>query len=138
MAMECSLLYVSRVTIDAERLDDEFDAIIARAHVYNARVGITGGVVRVGGYFAQVLEGSSEAVKTLMQHIDRDPRHADVSVLRIAARDKRQFDGWLMAYAGESRYLGHQITQLLAPDLGEGPERIDRLETLIVAMAAMS
>ena len=88
--MECSLLYVSRSTIRREVLALEIADIIAVSREHNARAGITGGLVRAGGYFAQLLEGSSEAVKALMERIERDSRHTDVSVVRIAASSKRR------------------------------------------------
>ncbi|MES2045606.1 MAG: BLUF domain-containing protein [Pseudomonadota bacterium] len=135
--MECSLLYVSRSTIGREVLALEIADIIAVSREHNARAGITGGLVRAGGYFAQLLEGSTEAVKALMERIDRDPRHTDVSVVRIAARSKRKLADWSLAYAGESTYVANQIVPLLGPGLAAEPQRIDRLETLIVSFASM-
>ena len=78
MTMECSLLYVSRVTIDAAQRDAETASIIANARAYNPTVGITGGLVRSQDWFAQLLEGPTEAVRALMDRIERDPRHSDV------------------------------------------------------------
>jgi hypothetical protein len=135
--VECSLLYVSRSTISRERLAAEVADIIHVSREHNARAGITGGLVRAGGYFAQLLEGPTEEVKTLMERIDRDPRHTDVSVVRIAASSKRQLPDWSMAYAGESSYVANQIAPLLEPGLAADPERIDRLDMLIVAFASM-
>ena len=135
--MECSLLYVSRSTIARDRLEAEIADIVTVSRAHNARAGITGGLVRAGGYFAQLLEGPTEAVKTLMERIDRDPRHTDVSVVRIAASNKRQLPDWSMAYAGESTYVANQIAPLLGPGLAADAERIDRLEILIVTFASM-
>ena len=135
--VECSLLYVSRSTIPREQLAFEIADIIAVSREHNARAGITGGLVRAGDYFAQLLEGPTEAVKTLMERIDRDPRHTDVSVVRIAASNKRQLPDWSMAYAGESTYVANQIAPLLGPGLAADAERIDRLEILIVTFASM-
>ena len=135
--MECSLLYVSRSTIPRERLEIEVADIVAVSSEHNAHAGITGGLVRAGGYFAQLLEGPTEAVKALMERIDRDPRHADVSVVRIAARGKRRLSDWSMAYAGESTYVANQIAPLFGPGPAAARERIDRLDMLIVAFAAM-
>jgi hypothetical protein len=134
--MECSLLYVSRSTIVREQLAVEMARIVAISRAHNAAAGITGGLVRAGPYFAQLLEGSTEAVKTLMGRIDRDPRHTDVSVVRVAASTKRQLPDWSMAYAGESTYVAKQIAVLLGPGLAADPERIERLNTLIVAFAS--
>lgn len=135
--MECSLLYVSRSTIPRERLAAEIADIIDTSREHNVRVGITGGLVRAGGYFAQLLEGPTEAVKTLMERIDRDRRHTDVSVVHVVASDKRQLPDWSMAYAGESTYVANQIAALLGPGLVANPERIARLNMLIVTFASM-
>lgn len=137
MAMECTLLYVSRATIAGARLDDELAAIIATSLEHNARAGITGALVRAGGYFAQLLEGSTEAVKAVMERIDRDPRHTEVSVVHVAASAKRQLGNWSMAYSGESTWLARQITPLLGQGLVADAERVDRLIMLIVAFASM-
>lgn len=136
-SVECSLLYVSRSTIRRECLALEIADIIAVSREYNARAGITGALVRAGGYFAQLLEGPTDAVKTLMERIDRDRRHTDVSVVRIAASTKRQLPDWSMAYAGESIYVAKQIAALIGLGLAADPERIDRLDMLIVAFASM-
>lgn len=135
--MECSLLYVSRSTIPRERLAMEVANIVAVSRAHNAGAGITGGLVRAGPYFAQLLEGPTDAVKTLMERIDRDPRHTDVSVVRIEASTKRQLPDWSMAYAGESTYVANQIAALLGPGLAADAERINRLNVLIVTFASM-
>jgi hypothetical protein len=135
--LECSLLYVSRSTIPRELLAAEMAEIVASARTHNARAGITGGMVRAGDYFAQLLEGPTAAVKTAMKNIDRDPRHTDVNVVHVAANTKRQLPDWSMAYAGESTYVATQIAALLGPRLAADPERIDRLNMLIVTFASM-
>jgi len=135
--VECSLLYVSRSTIPRERLAAEIADIIDTSREHNARVGITGGLVRAGGYFAQLLEGPTDAVKALMERIDRDHRHTDVSVLHVAASDKRQLPDWSMAYAGESTYVANQIAALLGQGFAADPARVHRLNMLIVSFASM-
>jgi hypothetical protein len=136
-SVECSLLYVSRSTIPRERLAAEIADIIDTSREHNARVGITGGLVRAGGYFAQLLEGPTDAVKALMERIDRDHRHTDVSVLHVAASDKRQLPDWSMAYAGESTYVANQIAALLGHGFAADPARVHRLNMLIVSFASM-
>lgn len=135
--MECSLLYVSRSTISRERLAAEIADIIHVSRDHNARAGITGGLVRAGGYFAQLLEGPTEAVKALMERIDRDRRHTDVSVVRVAASTRRQLPDWSMAYAGESTYVAKQIAALTGLGAVLDPESINRLNVLIVTFASM-
>ena len=57
--------------------------------------------------------------------------------VRIVASSKRQLPDWSLAYAGESTYVANQIAPLLGPGLAADPERIDRLDMLIVAFASM-
>lgn len=54
------------------RRDAEIGAIIAHAHAYNPTVGITRGLARAKNWFAQLLEGATEAADTLMHRIERD------------------------------------------------------------------
>jgi len=136
MTMECSLLYVSRSTIELSRRDEEIAAIVSSAHIYNPKAGITGGLVRTQDWFAQLLEGSSKAVEALMQRIERDPRHTDVRVLRVAARQKRRLGQWSMAYAGEWHFIAQKIAPLLGPSLATDSGWIDRVEKLIVDFAS--
>lgn len=134
--MECSLLYVSRSTIPRDRLALEIADIVAVSRKHNEAAGITGGLVRAGPYFAQLLEGPTEAVRTLMERIDRDHRHTDVSVVRIAASNQRQLPDWSMAYGGEATYVANRIAALIGPGLAADAERIDRLNELIVTFAS--
>ncbi|BCA58648.1 hypothetical protein HMP06_1417 [Sphingomonas sp. HMP6] len=136
MTRECSLLYVSRVTIDPVRRDAEFAAIIAHAHAYNPTVGITGGLVRAKNWFAQLLEGSTDAVDTLMQSIARDTRHADVTILRVRPQNTRRLGGWSMAYAGEWNYTAQNIADVFGHGLNVDEQKIDRLDKMIVDFAS--
>jgi hypothetical protein len=133
--MERSLFYVSRSLLPVGREDEQTDAIVATARAHNAQVGITGGLIRSAGYFAQLLEGSADAIDELMERIDRDPRHTDVTVLRVTAIDQRRLPDWSMAYAGESSYVAKQIAPLLAMREPTSQARIDRLIGFIVEMA---
>lgn len=136
MTMECSLIYVSRVEIDRERMDDEIASIIAWADHYNSTVGITGGLVRAQGWFAQLLEGSTEAVGTLMTKIKRDQRHSDVTVLRVTAQRTRRLGRWSLAYAGDWHYMADIIGNLIDPSILSDQHDIDYLEQTIVDFAS--
>jgi len=92
--------------------------------------------VRAKDWFAQLLEGSTEAVETLMHRIERDPRHADVTVLRVIPQDKRRLGRWSMAYAGEWQYTAQIIAEVFGPGRAHDTPRIDRLENMIVAFAS--
>lgn len=136
MTMECSLIYVSRMTIDPARRDEEIASILAWSHAYNPRVGITGGLVRAKGWFAQLLEGPNGAVETLMKSIERDPRHSDVTVLRVTPHDRRRLGKWSMAYAGEWQYAAQHIADVFGQGLAVDEQKIDRLNRMIVDFAS--
>ena len=97
-----SLAYVSRNRIDGarRRCDEEIDAILAQARINNRRLGVTGALLYNDGCFAQVLEGPVDAVETLFETIQCDPRHGDVAVLHCQPVEARSFATWSMAYVG--------------------------------------
>lgn len=134
--MERSLLYVSRKALCAERSAVEIDKIIDVSIARNTELGITGGLICTTDYFAQLLEGPAEAVEQLMERIDRDPRHTDVTVVRVDAIDQRRVSRWSMAYSGPSSYVAGRIAPLLGCKIEGDPHRIDRLMSLIVEFAA--
>ncbi|MBI3348570.1 MAG: BLUF domain-containing protein [Burkholderiales bacterium] len=77
---------------------EDLEDILERAQASNAASGITGALVYVDECFLQVLEGSAEAVQTLMAKISTDLRHETVTVLQAQAVPARCFADWQMAY----------------------------------------
>ena len=103
------LLYASRKLLPDAVAEREISGILAVARRQNAPLGITGALLFNGNVFVQALEGSREAVETVFETIQLDPRHADIVVLDVGAVNERAFAGWSMAYAGrreEVRYTG--------------------------------
>jgi hypothetical protein len=96
------LLYVSQSSLDpcGPGPRDIVDVAAGR----NAALGVTGALGFSGDHFAQVLEGTPEALGGLMASIRRDARHR---ILREwpgeAAVDQRLFPGWAMAYVYDER-----------------------------------
>ncbi len=133
--MERSLLYVSRARLPAGRSAAEIEAIVGVSQQRNAALGVTGSLIRSADFFAQLLEGSAEAVDMLMDSIDRDPRHTDVTVLRIDPIVQRRLVGWSMSYCGVSSYVANRIGPLVGGGLESDPPRIDRLMGLVVEFA---
>lgn len=72
--------------------------LLNQCHRNNTKHGITGMLLLGNGTFLQTLEGEGDAVDTLLDKIARDPRHADMKVLRRDAIDARQFSGWSMGF----------------------------------------
>jgi hypothetical protein len=133
--MERSLLYVSRAALSVERSAVEIENIAEVSRARNARLGVTGGLICTADYFAQLIEGSASAVDELMERIDRDPRHTDVTVVRFDAIYRRRMDHWTMAYSGTSSYVAARIAPLLGSEIEGDPHKIDRLMSLIVEFA---
>jgi len=90
------LFYVSRVAADLAHRD--IRAILEHSRRRNRMLDITGCLTCTGRHFAQVIEGRSDAVLTLIERIAVDPRHE--SVRRVLERPiaTRQYPMWSMAY----------------------------------------
>lgn len=105
------ILYSSKNTLQGspEQQATEVQKILSSSRENNSVVGITGALLYSHGCFAQVLEGSLEPVETTFERIQRDLRHADVTVLECGYVSDRDFPEWSMAYAS------------LAPEKSSGP-----------------
>lgn len=87
------LLYVSRAVDPSPAA---LEAILTQSRQYNPTHGITGILCYGGDVFLQALEGGRMAVNELYTHIQRDPRHKDVVLLRYEEITERRFGGWTM------------------------------------------
>jgi hypothetical protein len=99
------LLYASRC-VDAS--DEAIEAILAQSREHNPIAGITGILCYGGGIFLQAIEGGRTQVSDLFGHIQRDPRHRDVTLLHYEEIFERRFGGWSMGQVNVSR-LNHSI-----------------------------
>ncbi len=97
----CRLIYVSRNLIPSHRLGVELEAILNSAHRNNAKLGVTGALIHNENCFAQLLEGSEDAVQSVFERIEADPRHTGACVVEIGAVSHRSFPHWAMARAGK-------------------------------------
>lgn len=133
--MERSILYVSRQSLAIIEPEQTIAEIVDRARLHNASVGITGSLACVQDYFAQLVEGPGPAVDDLLHRLDKDPRHTDLTVLRVEAITSRRLPGWSMAYSGKSNYVARQIVPLLGEAIGGNALRVERLISLLVGFA---
>lgn len=132
--MDSSLLYVSRQSPALSPTSRAIAAMVAAASDYNERAGITGALVCTHAHFAQLLEGSNEALDDLMHRIERDQRHSDVTILRAEVIARRRLPTWSMAYAGSSTYVARQIVPSIGEMIEANPARIERLIGLLVGL----
>lgn len=98
------LVYYSRnrVTEGPEALEQAITSILATSRVNNARVDVTGALMFNAGCFAQVLEGSRDAIETIFERIQQDERHGDVFLLAFVPVTERAFESWSMGFVGAS------------------------------------
>ena len=87
------LLYASRAIDPACKAIDD---ILLQSRQFNPGNGITGILCYGGGVFLQAIEGGRMAVNDLYGHIQKDPRHKDVVLLRYEEISERRFGGWTM------------------------------------------
>jgi len=92
-----TLLYISKAGDGIGSTD--LDEILAQARTNNRRDGITGALVYRRGYFSQVIEGPERAIIETYARIGRDPRHDELTIVKIGTTTSRRFEGWFMGDA---------------------------------------
>jgi hypothetical protein len=90
------LIYRSRNLIPPDGRKAQLGTLFSTARSNNKKQDITGALLVHGDWFAQVLEGSEEPVRTLFATIEQDGRHDDVSVIQSGPAG-RVFGRWAMA-----------------------------------------
>jgi len=89
------LIYVSRpFGFDAYALD----TILITARYNNSRQMITGALVCRDDLYFQLLEGPEPAVRRTYDHILRDDRHVEISLISEAQVSERIFPDWDMKH----------------------------------------
>ncbi|MDT0576885.1 EAL domain-containing protein [Croceicoccus sp. F390] len=96
------LVYYSRnaMAAPADEMRAAVDHIMEASRRNNERAGITGALMFTEDLFAQVLEGSKDALESVFNRIQMDERHDDIQLLSIDPIDQRSFGNWAMAYVG--------------------------------------
>jgi Sensors of blue-light using FAD len=89
------LVYVSRAAPCL--CTAEVYAIIRCAHAGNGATGVTGALVFLDGWFAQVLEGPAAVLDARFAQIRRDPRHEALQIRQRERVHARAFAGQPMA-----------------------------------------
>jgi hypothetical protein len=96
-----SLAYLSRSQLDSRDSFAQLELlnILLVSRLHNGRSGVTGCLLLNHGCFAQVLEGSRQAVESTFERVECDPRHRSVAVLHFRPLERRIFSDWAMAHA---------------------------------------
>jgi Sensors of blue-light using FAD len=96
------LIYCSRNAMGPSvELGHELRAIVAAARRRNEADGLTGALLAAPSGFAQVLEGSRDALEQAFERIRSDPRHTDVSVLAFTPAPRRSFPLAPLGFRGD-------------------------------------
>ncbi|MEO8298659.1 MAG: BLUF domain-containing protein [Burkholderiales bacterium] len=89
-------VYASAASRDFE--PRELLELLEVARENNAKLGLTGMLLYAEGSFFQVLEGPADVVDAVYAKIDRDQRHAQVTLVIREPIPKRHFDAWTMGF----------------------------------------
>jgi hypothetical protein len=132
------LVYYSRnhVAVDDATFVAAIDDILGKSRMNNSRDGITGALMFNAGCFAQVLEGSLDAVEAAFERIQQDERHGEVSLLTLEQIEARSFPNWAMGFVGASGIDADRFAQVGTVS-GFDPARFsgDQLHTLLRDLA---
>ncbi|BDU58520.1 hypothetical protein LMORI2_15020 [Limnohabitans sp. MORI2] len=91
------LLYRSKATNTLGSL--HLFNMLSEARAKNASLGITGHLLYTEEVFVQCIEGPPEAIASLWESLQRDPRHHDIELLARGPLEKRRFTDWSMAFS---------------------------------------
>lgn len=112
----------------------EVEQILIRSRHHNLERQVTGALLFTGGHFAQLIEGSAQALAETMAAIDADPRHEAVRRLVEGNIAQRRFAAWTMAFI-EAPGSDDLVQQLLATS-DIPAERAQRLLDLLFDTAS--
>jgi len=92
------IIYRSLTTSESGRAADDIPDIVREAAARNGLDGITGLLYTEGDAFLQAVEGPIDAVSDLMERLQSDARHRDLTILVDRPIDEREFGDWTMIY----------------------------------------
>lgn len=129
-----TLIYGS--TASKPMSDEELVDLLKKSHEKNKRLEITGMLLYDDGNFVQVVEGPKEAVESLYQSIQHDPRHQNVMLFVKRDIEARQFGDWEMGFVNVGKLDMENVpgyTRFL-----QDPEHLSKLEDASYAYAFLS
>jgi hypothetical protein len=103
-------VYTSASLIAPAYLQRELRSIVDTAIRKNRSLSVTGALLfSEEGRFAQALEGTREAIESLMDAIRLDPRHRNIVTLYDGPIAARRFARWDMGWPGRSVVIDRAI-----------------------------
>ena len=96
------LIYTSRARQKFSEVD--LKTLLTRSRSNNGRLDVTGMLMYHDGAFLQALEGDELSVRGVFKRIEKDARHAQVTILRNQRSfvERRIFGDWSMGFANTS------------------------------------
>ncbi len=91
-----TILYVSLATHPMNQ--DELSQLLKHSRTYNREWGITGFLLYLNGSFMQMLEGQQPQIQSLVERIERDPRHHSIRTVYQGQISTRVFADWSMGF----------------------------------------
>jgi hypothetical protein len=99
------LFYTSRCIIrDNYNAKNEAELIASKAAINNKQINITGAITFDGNDFAQILEGEESDVLKLFEKIKQDPRHKNITLIKVKQTKTRYYKNWGMRSLNSSNY----------------------------------
>ncbi|MGZ8287318.1 MAG: BLUF domain-containing protein [Allosphingosinicella sp.] len=120
-----TLTYTSRARLDLR--DEEVAAIHQTARHLNALDGISGLLLFDGSRFLQIVEGTEDAVDTLVERLRMDPRHSAFEVRDERYVERRAFPDWSMELVRVSPGYGRAREEAAAVLPAAVPEPVREL-----------
>ena len=100
--MLSEVFYVSRSTHPRGHLSDV--EIVETSLMRNAQLDLTGCLIRGTDWFAHSLEGPHDALQSVFESIQSDPRHDKINAWRSDTLAHRRFPEWRILFADAEDY----------------------------------
>lgn len=95
----------NHVALSGGSMRDMVRDILASCSRYDRRTGITGALVFNESFFLQAMEGERSAISDQLWSLAADNRHSGMVLLSARAIDRRDFEGWIVGFAGHTPAL---------------------------------
>lgn len=79
--------------------------ILAACNRYDRVSGLTGALVFNEDFFLQAMEGERTAISDQLWGLAADNRHSGMVMVSCRTIERRDFEGWMVGYAGHSEAL---------------------------------
>lgn len=95
----------NQVALSGGSMRDMVRDILASCSRYDVRTGITGALLFNETFFLQAMEGERAAISDQLWSLAADNRHSGMVLLSARAIDRRDFEGWIVGFAGHTPAL---------------------------------